>query len=709
MAETYSAGIVTAYGAAVRGGYTGTYEQFCAEQAQFGVNAAKVAQDRAAVEAATETFTTETVPGAVQAVQQTGATQVQAVEAASETEQQQIALAGAAQETRVTQAGDDQVDAVEEAGATQVGNVNTAGTTQVGAVNTAGATQVQAVEDKGQEVIGSIPSDYTDLTEDVADLKSAFEEIAVDATTVIPVTATAYSGFYINGTTTSELHRFGTGGASLIVYTIPVEAGKSYHLEATNLRTVADEYGFVAYSVNAPAVNGDLTVLVNGSTTKVSTLSYDFVATANGYLNVVKGFELDMTYAFTEIRVDYRVITDKTLSVADMPADAKAVGDRFDLLGYSTETEKSDVIAAKYTVVDRYIQAAGKIAAAGSNNFPVSWFPVTAGCSYTITGSARAGGSGQAIVCFDNTYDSTVGHICKEVIELGSTTETEYNISYTPAEDGYIVMPTYSSIKLVVTLVSATDFQRIYEIEKSIEEIEAEIDKTKMPVKIQLFGDSITDNLWGDQQTWADFIQQNLPDYNVTVVNDAVGGAGIGHGSSKGTTPSHQTEDYNHVYDLVTDGVTLQTDANYIVILAGTNNWASGTDLGTMESSGPSTVYGALKGVLEYISTHSAATVFVCTIPQRYNTTDQSRETNANGEPLNPDSVSLADYCEAFRKVSAFYGMPCIHLNEDLGWNRLNISYFCGDGLHPNAKGDKMLAAFICAEIEKHIGKVSYT
>lgn len=177
MAETYSAGIVTAYGAAVRGGYTGTYEEFCAEQASFAENAEQVAQDRAAVEAATETFTSETVPGAVQTVQQTGAMQVQAVEAASETEQQQIALAGAAQETRVTQAGDDQVDAVEEAGATQVGNVNTAGTTQVGAVNTAGATQVQAVEDKGQEVIDSIPEDYTELTEDVADLKRIISEL----------------------------------------------------------------------------------------------------------------------------------------------------------------------------------------------------------------------------------------------------------------------------------------------------------------------------------------------------------------------------------------------------------------------------------------------------------------------------------------------------------------------------------------------------
>ena len=247
------------------------------------------------------------------------------------------------------------------------------------------------------------------------------------------------------------------------------------------------------------------------------------------------------------------------------------------------------------------------------------------------------------------------------------------------------------------------------DIEKDVENIEAELGKTKMAIKIQLFGDSITDNKWGDKITWANYIQQNLPDYNVTVVNDAVGGSGIGHGASKGTTESHQTEDYNYVHDLVTDGTTLQTDANYIVILVGTNNWASGTDLGTMASTGTSTIYGALKGILEYISQHSSATVFVCTIPQRYNSVDAGRDTNANGEPLNADNVSLANYCEAFRVVSAFYGMPCIHLNEELGWNRLNISYFSGDGLHPNMRGDKMLSAFICAEIAKHIGRVSYS
>lgn len=41
---TYDAGIVTAYGAAVRGGYTGTYEEFCRQQAGYAQSAAAVEQ-----------------------------------------------------------------------------------------------------------------------------------------------------------------------------------------------------------------------------------------------------------------------------------------------------------------------------------------------------------------------------------------------------------------------------------------------------------------------------------------------------------------------------------------------------------------------------------------------------------------------------------------------------------------------------------------
>ena len=80
---------------------------------------------------------------------------------------------------------------IAEAQTAAVAAVNQTGTTQVSAVNTAGATQVQAVEDKGEEVLESIPEDYTELTEDVADLKNdvldlQYKEIAISSFTANP-------------------------------------------------------------------------------------------------------------------------------------------------------------------------------------------------------------------------------------------------------------------------------------------------------------------------------------------------------------------------------------------------------------------------------------------------------------------------------------------------------------------------------------------
>jgi len=52
--------------------------------------------------------------------------------------------------------------------------------TAVSTLQTEGAAQKTAIQQKGAEVIASIPSDYTDLTEDVSDLKSAVESNLVD-------------------------------------------------------------------------------------------------------------------------------------------------------------------------------------------------------------------------------------------------------------------------------------------------------------------------------------------------------------------------------------------------------------------------------------------------------------------------------------------------------------------------------------------------
>ena len=180
MAETYSAGVVTAYGAAVRGGYTGTYEEFCAEQAKFAENAAAVAQAKedvetmqGQVEQAAATFTGTTVPAAVTTVQEAGAAQVQAVQDEGTMQAAAVETVGAQQKAAVKAAGSDAVDAVETAETAATDTVTAAQTAAVQAVQAESTTQQAAIQTKGEQTIASIPADYTALTEEVNDVKSA--------------------------------------------------------------------------------------------------------------------------------------------------------------------------------------------------------------------------------------------------------------------------------------------------------------------------------------------------------------------------------------------------------------------------------------------------------------------------------------------------------------------------------------------------------
>lgn len=207
-AQRYGLGGGDAYYDAVKyGGYTGTREQFGRDQAEFAQNATAVAQAREEVERNTQTvvntaqtFTEETVPAAIQSVEEkgdteedrlearttelvqsintAGAVQVQAVEDEGTEQIGLVSDAGIAQVEAVEQAGSDQVDVVEQAGADQVQAVTDEGTTQVGAVTGEGDTQVQRVQDKGDEVLDSIPDDYTKLINAVG-----YNEITLTGTT----------------------------------------------------------------------------------------------------------------------------------------------------------------------------------------------------------------------------------------------------------------------------------------------------------------------------------------------------------------------------------------------------------------------------------------------------------------------------------------------------------------------------------------------
>lgn len=96
------------------------------------------------------------------------------------------------------------VQTIQGEGATQVTAIQTEGTTQVASVRTEGSTQVTAVQDKGDEVLDSIPADYTQLSQNVTDLKSDFDAITSDAMNLVDLSDVQLGKNWLNQSVTGR-------------------------------------------------------------------------------------------------------------------------------------------------------------------------------------------------------------------------------------------------------------------------------------------------------------------------------------------------------------------------------------------------------------------------------------------------------------------------------------------------------------------------
>lgn len=196
MANTYSAGIATAYGAAVRGGYTGTYDEWCALMADYatvGESAEQAAQNAAASANAAATSESNAATSEQNAAASESAASAAATDATEARADAQTAAAAAsdsadnatasalaaaqsasAASTSASSAAGDATAAAGSASAAAqtLTDVNAAGAAQITAIDAEGSTQTAAVTAEGARVLASIPSDYIALSDDVSDLKS---------------------------------------------------------------------------------------------------------------------------------------------------------------------------------------------------------------------------------------------------------------------------------------------------------------------------------------------------------------------------------------------------------------------------------------------------------------------------------------------------------------------------------------------------------
>ena len=147
----------------------------------------------------------------------------------------------------------------------------------------------------------------------------------------------------------------------------------------------------------------------------------------------------------------------------------------------------------------------------------------------------------------------------------------------------------------------------------------------------------------------------------------------------------------NSIYDKVT-GFTGKADI--IWIAGGTNDWNTGKTVGTFGDTDPTTTYGALKGICDYIQTNypNAVVIFVTPIPY---TKPASSYPN--------HITDLNYYRTAIYDVATYYGYNVINgldlgmPRERGGWN--NTMCDDSDGCHPSDRGHILYARSLCGKL----------
>lgn len=127
-----------------------------------------------------------------------------------------------------------------------------------------------------------------------------------------------------------------------------------------------------------------------------------------------------------------------------------------------------------------------------------------------------------------------------------------------------------------------------------------------------------------------------------------------------------------------------------IVVAYGTND-LSIANLGENDSYDTSTFKGAINNVIKLISTkYPHIKILFCTPIYR------ARMSVGDGQDAdvtpNPHGLYLKQFVDAMIEVTAINHIPCQDMYRNCGINKYNHVYYLSDGLHPNEKGDNLIA-----------------
>ncbi|MHA1690104.1 MAG: GDSL-type esterase/lipase family protein [Candidatus Heimdallarchaeaceae archaeon] len=200
--------------------------------------------------------------------------------------------------------------------------------------------------------------------------------------------------------------------------------------------------------------------------------------------------------------------------------------------------------------------------------------------------------------------------------------------------------------------------------------------------KIVFLGDSITDGLPSEENTYTELVADEL---------------GFGVAVNYGLSSSAITEDANDTASLVERYATMDNDADYVIVFGGVNDYTYDAPMGLTTSSDTTEFNGALNELYSGLITryYPNATIFVMTpLSSRIDDLPDTTE--------NEESLGLDDYVDAMI-AAAVDGINIIDLysisNMNMATSDSDVALFTSDGKHPNDRGHRRIADILISII----------
>ncbi|MBQ8554409.1 MAG: SGNH/GDSL hydrolase family protein [Clostridia bacterium] len=211
--------------------------------------------------------------------------------------------------------------------------------------------------------------------------------------------------------------------------------------------------------------------------------------------------------------------------------------------------------------------------------------------------------------------------------------------------------------------------------------------------RINVLGDSITFGHWASSDG-TNFVSLLAKEHGAICRNYGVCGTRIARQRTPSWNPSFDE-------DFVTRALTMDPDADVVIVFGGTNDFGHGdAPLGVMSDRRQDTFYGALHVLYRtLLERYPAAAILVLTPLHRTNEADPRGDGNKA-----EDVGTLHTYVDIIREVAEYYSLPLLDLYASSGLQpcvEIIREHYMPDGLHPNDAGHRVLANKIAAFLQQ--------